>query len=164
MGDDVSALGREGQLQNHIIVRIGKKRPPKELNILQPCVAGQKTQKCQRVLCVLPRRQMLAAGEHILPLGIQAHRKADLKMLRRNAADQSKAGPFARMHGGNENGSIQSNPHASFVAPGGYGYVDRIVLSVVQYRKPKRLILSAASWKLVRPLAATQPWNNNPKP
>jgi hypothetical protein len=73
MGHDVWRIGRERQLQNHIIVRIGKKRPPMKVYLLKPGLVGQISDETEGVIGGQSRRQMLGSREGILPLGIKAY-------------------------------------------------------------------------------------------
>jgi hypothetical protein len=48
-------VGGKRQLYNHIIVRIGKKWPPKEVYVLQPRAAGEISQKTEGIIGNLAR-------------------------------------------------------------------------------------------------------------
>src|SRR5439155_1779079 len=70
-------------------------------------MAGQISDETKGVIGGQSRRQMLRPGQGILPLRIQAHREANLKIRRRNSADQGKTRPGSRAGGGDQNGSIK---------------------------------------------------------
>ncbi len=52
MSDYMRATRGDGQLQDHIVIGIGQKRPPLEINLLQMRLGGEITQEpcSQRVL------------------------------------------------------------------------------------------------------------------
>lgn len=74
-------------------------------------LCGEEAEKGESVFGSLTRRQMLGPGEHILPLGIEADRTANLKPRRWNRADEREARAIARPSSRDENGRIENYAH-----------------------------------------------------
>ena len=79
MSHDQAAARRQSQFENPIVIRSGEKWSPQEVNVLQVGMAGEIADKSASAFRRLARRQMLSTAEHVLPFGIEAHRKANLE-------------------------------------------------------------------------------------
>jgi hypothetical protein len=71
VGHDVLTSRRERQLQNHIVVRVWKKRSPMKVNLLQVRLTRQHAEETEHRIRRNVGRKIFRARQRILPLGIE---------------------------------------------------------------------------------------------
>jgi len=71
MGNNITAACGKSQFQNHVVIGVGKKWPPKKMDLLQMSLVCQIAKRAKGVVLCLPWRQILASRHHCLPLDVK---------------------------------------------------------------------------------------------